>query len=111
MTGEVSSSARLTTGGTVLFDHLIAQDGVKSIILNGFTLARTVAVSTTGVPEVFLPGGVQYLSFQNVEAPLDLSTNPPPFNIVIGDPSTPSAVAARRSSWGASRTRSSTAPS
>ena len=93
VTGEVSASARVTnsTTGIILFDHLIAQDGVKSIILNGFTLARTVAPD--GVPEVFLPGGVQYLSFQNIEAPLDLASNPSPFNLIIGDPSTPSLVA------------------
>lgn len=92
VTGEVSSSARVTTGGTVLFNHLFAQDGVKSIILNGFTLTRTVAVSSVGLPEIFLPGGVQYLSFANIEAPLDLSTNPPPFNLIIGDPSTPNNI-------------------
>ncbi len=93
VTGQVSASARVTTGGTVVFNHLLSQGGVKSIILNGFTLARTVAISPTGVPEIFLPGGVQFLSFNNIEAAIDTSTNVPPFNIIIGDPSTPLAVA------------------
>lgn len=98
VTGVVSPSARVVTtdSGTVRFNHLVAQDGVASIILNGFTLAQTVA-PPVGQPngfgtEIYLPGGVQFLKFHNVEAPIDLAINDLPVDIVIGDPTQPLTV-------------------
>lgn len=91
VTGYVTSSARTPSDGTVLFNKLINTSGVKSVILNGFTLAETVpppsgATTNTGV---FLTGGVQYLQFHNILAPIDTANGDLPINIVIGDPSTP----------------------
>ncbi len=99
VTGQVTSSARILTDGSVRFNHLIAESGVASIILNGFTLARTLpspsdagfldtAAAATANPnlEIFLRGGVQRLEFHNIEAPL--STGEQPIDIVIGDPAT-----------------------
>jgi hypothetical protein len=102
VTGQVTSSARVLTDGSVRFNHLIAQSGVASIILNGFTLARTIEpqpdagfINTTPpvgdrVTEIFLPGGVQFLSFHNIEAPIDEAAGEllQPIDIVIGDPTT-----------------------
>jgi hypothetical protein len=48
VTGQVTSSARIITDGTVRFNHLIAETGVASIILNGFTLSRTLSPQATG---------------------------------------------------------------
>jgi hypothetical protein len=96
VTGQTVASARVQTDGTVRFDHLIADNGVKSIILNGFTLARTSVFSApnlnTGEPAIFLPGGVGTLSFHNIEAPIDLAANTTPFQIIIGQPNEPLAV-------------------
>jgi hypothetical protein len=101
VTGQVTSSARVITDGSVRFNHLIAESGVASIILNGFTLARTSAAPEGGfidatlptgnrVSEIFLRGGVQFLSFHNIEAPINLAAGEllQPFDIVIGDPTT-----------------------
>lgn len=101
VTGAVSPSARTVTpdSGAVRFNHLFAQDGVASIILNGFTLARTVAPPAGEPnrfgPEIYLPGGVQFLKFHNVEAPIDLANNDLPMDIVIGDPTQPLTVQPR----------------
>ena len=91
VTGDVTASARLVTDGVIFFNHLVAADGVASIILNGFTLTRTVPRPDTlpagSDPEIFLPGGVQTLQFHNIEA--TLATESAPFLIVIGDPTAP----------------------
>ena len=102
--GQVTGSARVTTTGTIPFNHLIALDPVGHIQLNGFTLARTTSPPTAvtdpnaGVtaqpsvipqPEIYLPGGVKYLSFHNIDAQIDTATGANPFNIVIGNPTTP----------------------
>jgi hypothetical protein len=93
ITGQVTASARVITDGQVFFNHLIATDGVQSIILNGFNLARTVVPpygQGFGVgPEIYLPNGVKTLQFNNINATLDVAANDQPFDIVIGTPNTP----------------------
>lgn len=116
VTGQVTATARLidppvNTGlsdtnldilqeqrvGEVLFNHLIANRGVRSIVLNGFTLATTVGpiagqARNTG-PEIYLPGGVKTLAFHNIEVTVDTAGNEigpdQGFEVVIGDPNTP----------------------
>lgn len=94
VTGTVSSSNRTLTDGMVRFENLIAQTGVKSIQLNGFTLAQTVptdtsTTTTSTVPNVYLPGGVKNLTIADIEKYNDISATTNPFEIVIGDPSAP----------------------
>ena len=43
VTGQVLSSFKVQTDGTTQFNRLLNVEGVASIILNGFTLAQTVA--------------------------------------------------------------------
>lgn len=92
VTGQVTASARARTDGTVLFNHLVAVDGVSHIQLNGFTLAETAAPTeapqNTG-REIYLPGGVRFLSFHDVNAEIDTAYGDEPFEIVIGDPNSP----------------------
>jgi hypothetical protein len=93
VTGQVTASARVITDGQVPFNHLISENGVQSIILNGFNLADTVPPPYDGQPantgpEIYLPGGVKTLQFNNVFATLDQATEDQPFEIVIGDPTT-----------------------
>lgn len=94
VTAYVSSSNRVTTDGMVRFENLIAQTGVKSIELNGFTLAQTLPtdLSTTTpstVPNIYLPGGVKTLMIADIEKFNDITAVTDPFEIVIGDPSAP----------------------
>jgi hypothetical protein len=93
VTGNVIPSDRNLTDGTVQFNRLIDTQGVRSVILNGFTLAQTVTPAsgspnntTTGI---FLTGGVRFLHFHDIQAPVDTATNDSPVNVIIGDPSTP----------------------
>ncbi len=92
VTAQTTASGRVITDGTVFFNRLLAQDGVASIILNGFTLAQTVAPVGTDLlgqgPEIALLGGVRQLQFHNIVATFDQAFNPQPFDIVIGDPTT-----------------------
>ena len=86
--GTTTASAGVVTSGQVLFNRLYAANGVNSIQLNGFSLARTVAptgtdANNTGI-EVNLPGGVRYLSFHNILAPIDAATADAPIDVVIG---------------------------
>lgn len=90
---QVIGSARVVSDGTIVFQKLIAQDGVKSIKLNGFTLTQVVAppagqpnYSDTGI---FLNGGVEELQFHNIDATFDLANGDAPIRVVIGDGSTP----------------------
>lgn len=94
VTAQVVSSARVITDGTVNFNRLISENGVKSIILNGFNLTNTVLPQVADQPlnvgpEIYLPGGVSVLQFNNIVATLDQSTNAQPFDIVIGTPNVP----------------------
>ncbi|SIO59742.1 hypothetical protein SAMN05444166_6157 [Singulisphaera sp. GP187] len=107
VTAQTTASAFTPTDGTVLFNKLVSTTGVKSIILNGFTLTQTVAPpegtannSDTGI---FLTGGVGLLQFHNILGTFDTATSDlttgaaripdGPINIVIGDPSTRLKVA------------------
>jgi hypothetical protein len=93
VTGQTVASTRVLSDGTILFNHLIALDGVHSIILNGFTLAQTVPPVNGGLNNtntgIFLPGGVGLLQFHDIQAPIDLATSDQPINIVIGQPNSP----------------------
>jgi hypothetical protein len=96
VTGNVVGSDRVQTSGTIPFNRLVDLSGVRSVILNGFTLSQTVAPAN-GAPNnsdtgIFLTGGVRYLQFHDIEAPVDTSTNDVAVNVVIGDPSTPLKV-------------------
>ena len=99
VTGQVVASSYIITTGTINFNHLISENGVYSVLLNGFNLTRT-APPLTGQPnnvgpEIYLPGGIQYLQFNNIVAAIDTNTNTPsgygdqPFEIVIGALNTP----------------------
>jgi hypothetical protein len=61
VTGQVVASARILTPGTVFFNHLVSQEGVASIILNGFTLART-AIRALGVDNLKVSGSAWNLT-------------------------------------------------
>ncbi|MDX2037489.1 MAG: hypothetical protein SFX72_12625 [Isosphaeraceae bacterium] len=91
--GSVRTSNQILTSGTVVFNRLFAQQGVKSIDLKGFILTQTVTPPNGGSPNsntsIELLGGVRSLSFQGIDAPIDLATNSQPINVVIGDPNTP----------------------
>ncbi|MGZ3395290.1 MAG: hypothetical protein ACXWPK_14705 [Isosphaeraceae bacterium] len=94
VTGTVIASPRALTSGQVLFDRLIANSGVRSIVLNGFNLSANVTPAVEQTPGIFLYGGVQTLKFNDIDAIIDtsVSTNPTQYQIVIGDPSTPLKV-------------------
>ena len=94
VTGTVIASSRVLTSGQVLFDRLIANSGVRSIVLNGFDLSDNVTPAVVQTPGIFLYGGVQTLKFNDIDAIIDtsVSTNPTQYQIVIGDPSTPLKV-------------------
>ncbi len=94
VTGTVVASSRVLTDGTVNFDRLIAADGVRSIVLNGFNLTDNVTPAVVQTPGIFLYGGVQTLKFNDIDALIDtaVSTNPTQYQIVIGDPATPLKV-------------------
>jgi hypothetical protein len=94
VTAQVASSARVITDGTINFNHLIAEKGVQSIILNGFNLTNTVPAPYEGQPlnvgpEIYLPGGVNILQFNNIVTVIDPSQEDQPFEVVIGNPNQP----------------------
>jgi hypothetical protein len=93
VTGQVIASPSVITNGTVVFNRLISENGVKSIVLNGFTLAQTVPPVNGGLNNtntgIYLPGGVGLLQFHDILAPIDLATDDQPINIVIGQPNSP----------------------
>ncbi|MBV8555758.1 MAG: hypothetical protein JO116_09340 [Planctomycetaceae bacterium] len=97
VTGQTVASAHVLTSGTVLFNRLIDTSGVKSIVLNGFTLQETVTPPAAAVGEntslflntgIYLTGGVGLLQFHNIVATQNQAQAIAPINIVIGDPST-----------------------
>jgi hypothetical protein len=93
VTGQTETSIRTPTDGTVYFNRLISSNGVKSVVLNGFTLTQTVT-PTGGAPNysntgIFLLGGTQLLQFHDILGTFDTSLSNAPINIVIGDPATP----------------------
>jgi hypothetical protein len=93
----------LPTLGVTYFNSLTAQQGVKSIILNGFILTDTITPpgstslspaetelnQTTGIN---LHGGVGTLDFEGIDGRFPLSFNPVPINVIIGNPSTPLTI-------------------
>src|SRR5271166_3778960 len=92
VTGTVIASSRVLTSGQVLFDRLIANSGVRSIVLNGFDLSANVTPAVDQSPGIFLYGGVQTLKFNDIDAIINTSVSSTPYQIVIGDPSTPLKV-------------------
>ncbi len=110
VTGQVEQSFRTVSNyqqinslGTVRFNRLDANNGVKSIILNGFLLTDTITpvgetIAATGEPGlnattgISLHGGVGFLSFEGIDARFPLSENPQPIVVSIGDPTTPLTV-------------------
>ena len=96
VTGNVVSSFRVQTSSTIPFNQLVATSGVRSIILNGFDLQQTVS-PPAGLPnnsntKIELLGGVRYLQFHDINAPIDTFANDAPINLIIGDPSIPLSV-------------------
>ncbi len=96
--GQTVGSARVQDNGVVRFNHLIDVNPVGKVALNGFTLERdALPVTATGVeatagvgePEIYLPGGIKYLSFHDIRATYDASTTLTPIQVIIGDPNTP----------------------
>jgi hypothetical protein len=93
----------LPTLGVTYFNSLTAQQGVKSIILNGFILTDTITPpgssvlspaetelnQTTGIN---LHGGVGTLDFEGIDGRFPITFNPVPINVIIGNPSTPLTV-------------------
>jgi hypothetical protein len=75
--------------GTMLFNSLIALTGVKSIELNGFDLSDAVTPTVTSTTGVFLYGGVGVLSFDAIDQTQDTSVSTAPYQIVIGNATTP----------------------
>jgi hypothetical protein len=95
VTGTVTGSAFTLTNSTLLFNKLIAESGVNTIALNGFTLEQTTtpgAAPANANTGIFLYGGVKTLSFNSVVAPINPTTGDLPINIIIGDPNTPLKV-------------------
>jgi hypothetical protein len=78
--------------GTILFNQLIAISGVKSVELNGFDLSDQVTPTVTSNTGVFLFGGVGVLSFNGIDQVQDISVSTTPYQVVIGEPSTPLKV-------------------
>ncbi len=89
VTGNIIPSNLIPTTGDVLFNQLVAVSGVKSIELNGFDLSAAVTPAVTTPYGVFLYGGVGTLSFNSIDAQIDTSVNPAPYQVVIGTPNTP----------------------
>ncbi len=89
VTGLVRDSPSELTQGTILFNELYAATGVKSIELNGFVLSDAVSPSVSSPTGVFLYGGVKTLSFQDIDAEIDTAAGTSPYQIVIGNGSTP----------------------
>jgi hypothetical protein len=82
----------VSSSGNVLFNQLISQNGVASIVLNGFVLTQT-QTPLSGIPNsatgIFLPGGVRNLSFSGIMGLFDTSQAPAPIDVTIGDPNIP----------------------
>jgi hypothetical protein len=77
------------SNGTIPFNQLISTSGVKSIELNGFDLTNQVTPAVTSTTGVFLYGGVGVLSFDSINQEQNISVSTTPYQIVIGNPSTP----------------------
>lgn len=109
--GEVEQSARtptdfsqLPTLGTLRFNRLVADQGVKAIVLNGFILTDTITppgsaslspaeIALNQTTGIVLHGGVGTLEFEGIDARFPAAFNPLPITIQIGNPTTPLKVA------------------
>jgi hypothetical protein len=80
------------SNGEMWFNQLIAISGVKSIELNGFDLTDLVTPAVTTPTGVFLYGGVGVLSFNSIIQQQDTSVTTSPFEVQIGEASTPLKV-------------------
>jgi hypothetical protein len=95
VSGGVSATSlfQVPDSGLVLFNKLIAQTGVKSIVLNGFVLTQTVQPPVGALPNsntgVYLAQGAGQLEFTGITALVDLNQATQPVNLVIGDPNIP----------------------
>jgi hypothetical protein len=89
VTGLVRASATNLTTGTIPFNELLATSGVRSVVLNGFTLTNEVNPAVNTPTGVFLFGGVRVLSFNGILANLDQSVTTTPYQVVIGSGATP----------------------
>ncbi len=93
VTGETHASFQVPSNGQVFFNKLVDNQGVKSIVLNGFTLTQTIAPPNGGLNNsntgIFLTGGVGLLQFHNIEASVNQANQDQPINIVIGDSTAP----------------------
>jgi hypothetical protein len=92
VTGQVYASAKTVTNGAIYFNQLVDTSGVKSIVLDGFVLTRNVSPPVDTPTGVFLYGGVKVLTFQDIQAQIDTAVNPAPYEIVIGNATTPLKV-------------------
>ena len=96
VTGQVMAGTSGLSDGQINFDQLIDLNGVRSIDLKGFDLAETVTPVSTqlngGFPIIYLPGGVGTLAFNNINAPNDTAFLVEPYQIVIGQSTTPLTV-------------------
>jgi hypothetical protein len=89
VTGNVTASATNLTSGSINFNSLIDNSGVKSIELNGFILTNQITPAVTTTTGVFLYGGVKTLSFEGILQQEDTSASTAPYDIVIGNATTP----------------------
>jgi hypothetical protein len=80
------------SNGTILFNNLTALAGVKSIELNGFDLSNQVTPAVTSTTGIFLYGGVGTLSFDSIDQTQNTAISTTPYQIVIGNPTTPLKV-------------------
>lgn len=92
VTGQTSASPRVLTSGQLGFNRLLANEGVASIILNGFVLRET-GPSPSGPPSIALLGGVRTLAFDGIEVNVDFGADETGATVLIGDPTTPLTVA------------------
>jgi hypothetical protein len=102
VTGNVIASNKLPdifaggslepSNGEILFNQLLAISGVKSIELNGFDLTDQVTPAVTTPTGVFLYGGVGVLSFNSIIQQQDTTVSTTPYQIQIGQASTPIKV-------------------
>ena len=123
LTGQVqgsyfqpTSSQALTTIGQVYFNALVSNQGVKSIVLNGFVLTDTITppgsattspreISRNQTTGINLAGGVGYLAFEGIDGRfptpnpanatlpfINPSMTSVPIDIVIGNATTPQRV-------------------
>ena len=74
---------------TILFNRLIANSGVRSIELNGFTLTRQVTPAVDQSTGILLYGGVRVLSFKTIDGLTDTSVNSTPIDVIIGNTTNP----------------------